>query len=99
MLAPYRGGATAEPAITAHGKTAAASWSRVTRVTRNVTLVVTLGRDRTELSRFASRTQGHETLDTPSAVEPDLMHRTQALFFADEAHLDPRRALADLFAA
>src|SRR5690606_18729432 len=63
------------------------------------TLVVAPGRDRSELDRFARRTSGHETLgpDRLGELEPDLAGRfSRALFFAGEAHLDPRRALGAL---
>lgn len=99
MLAPYCEGAVAEPAVVSHGRKAALAWAEVTEVTHRGSLVVTLERDRGELARFARRTSGHELLsDSLKALEPEL-RPTQALFFADEAHLDPRRALADLVAA
>ena len=99
MLAPFCEGAVAEPAVVSHGRNAAAAWGDVTGVTHRGSLVVTLERDRGELTRFARRTTGHELLSNGlSALEPEL-RATQALFFAGEAHLDPRRALADLVAA
>jgi len=98
MLAPFCEGAVAEPAVVSHGRNAAAAWGDVTGVTHRGSLVVTLERDRGELTRFARRTTGHELLSNVSALEPEL-RATQALFFAGEAHLDPRRALADLVAA
>ena len=99
MLAPECEGATAEPVITRLGRTAADAWARVTPVLRHGTLVVTARRDRAELDRFARRTGGAARLDAAgiAALEPDLDHR-DGLFFASEAHLDPRRALADLVA-
>ncbi|WP_265500326.1 FAD-dependent oxidoreductase [Paracoccus beibuensis] len=97
MLAPWCEGVTAEPVVTRLGAEAAAAWARVTPVTRNGTLVVALDRDRAELARFARRATGHQSCDTRD-VEPDLPRR-QGLIFPDEAHLDPRRALADLQAA
>jgi len=99
MLAPFCEGAVAEPAVVAHGQKAAVAWAKVTEVTHRGSLVVTLERDRGELARFARRTTGHELLnDGLSALEPEL-RPAQALFFSGEAHLDPRRALADLVAA
>lgn len=99
MLAPYCEGAVAEPAVVSHGRKAALAWAEVTEVTHRGSLVVTLERDKGELARFARRTSGHELLsDGLQALEPEL-RPAQALFFADEAHLDPRRALADLVAA
>ena len=99
MLAPFCEGALAEPAVVRHGKRAASAWAEVTPVTQKGTLVVALERDRGELAQFARRTTGHRLLqaDLP-ALEPEL-RVPQALFYAGEAHLDPRRALGDLVAA
>ncbi|MFN3615267.1 MAG: FAD-dependent oxidoreductase [Rubrimonas sp.] len=102
MLAPGCEGETAEARIVAAGRGAADWWAGVTQVWRAGSLVVAPGRDRVELDRFAQRTSGWEWLDAEgiAALEPDLAGRfDRALFFADEAHLDPRRALADLVAA
>lgn len=99
MLAPYCEGAVAEAAVVAHGQKAAAAWADVTQVIHRGSLVVTLERDKGELARFARRTTGHELLtDSLKSLEPEL-RPAQALFFADEAHLDPRGALADLVTA
>jgi len=52
-----------------------------------------------DLARFASRTERFEWADAEriATLEPDLAGRfRRALFFPDEAHLDPRRALASL---
>ncbi|SEO30055.1 glycine oxidase [Salinihabitans flavidus] len=100
MLAPFCEGAVAEPAIVRHGREAARAWAEVTPVAHRGSLVVTLERDRGELARFARRTEGHEWVTGGLRdLEPDLPGPSQALFFAQEAHLDPRRALADLVAA
>ena len=96
MLAPFCEGAVAEPAIVAHGQTAAAFWAEVTDVTHRGSLVMALQRDRAELERFARRTCGHRWVDDPAALEPDLTQHKGALFFEAEAHLDPRRALTRL---
>ncbi|MEH7829995.1 FAD-dependent oxidoreductase [Gemmobacter denitrificans] len=96
MLAPFCEGAVAEPAIVAHGQAAAAFWSEVTEVVHRGSLVVALQRDQGELARFARRTSGHCRVDDLAALEPDLAPHKGALFFAGEAHLDPRRALSDL---
>ena len=99
MLAPECEGATAERPVVIHGRDAADLWADVTRVTRNGTLVLAPERDRRELDRFAARTDGQTACDAAAiaALEPDLagQHR-RGLFFAAEAHLDPRLALADL---
>ena len=102
MLAPFCEGATSEPAVIAHGQRAANDWAGVTDVTQNGSLVVTLARDRAELDRFARRTTGHNRISGAALadLEPDLATAgREALFFATESHLSPRRALADLVAA
>lgn len=106
MLAPFCEGATSEPAVIAHGQRAASDWAEVTQVQHKGSLVVTLARDRAEMDRFAHRTEGHSrvTGEALSALEPDLAHPAgqpgrEALYFETEAHLTPRRALADLQAA
>lgn len=96
MLAPHCEGVTAEPVIARLGAEAAQAWSAITPVTHRGTLVVALDRDRAELARFARRATGHRSCDSAD-LEPDLPPRP-GLFFADEAHLDPRRALTDLLA-
>lgn len=102
MLAPQCEGAAAEPRVVLHGATAARRWAAVTPVATTGTLVLAADRDVAELDRFARRTTGHATLDAAAlaALEPALApRRRRGLFFAAEAHLDPRRALADLAAA
>ncbi len=102
MLAPFCEGETAEEPVVTLGASAAGWWERVTPVCRRGTLVLTPPRDRGELHRFARRTSSHCRLDADAiaALEPDLGQRfAEGLFFADEAHLNPRRALADLAAA
>ncbi len=101
MLAPFCERESAEPAVVRLGMEAADWWAEVTPVTRAGTLVVALERDRSELARFARRTEGHQALDAEAVarLEPALAGRVRdALFFADEAHLAPRCALADLAA-
>ncbi len=100
MLAPFCEGAVAEPAVVRHGQGAAAAWGEVTEIARRGSLVVALERDRGELERFARRTAGHGGVTGDLAgLEPDLPGVRRALFFDGEAHLDPRRALADLVSA
>lgn len=102
MLAPWCEGEVADPQVVRLGMDAIDWWEQVTPVTRRGTLVVTPPRDRVELDRFARRTQHHRWLEGEAlaALEPALGGRFQrGLFFAGEAHLDPRRALADLTAA
>ncbi|MFA7432087.1 MAG: FAD-dependent oxidoreductase [Gemmobacter sp.] len=97
MLAPDCEGALAEPPVVAHGAKAADRWAEVTPVARKGSLVTTLERDRGEIAQFASRTTGHSPVNARD-LEPDLPDGP-GLFFAAEAHLDPRRALLDLAAA
>ena len=100
MLAPWCEGESAEEAVTRHGITAADWWqAQGVPVARNGTLVVSLSRDAAALDRFARRSRGHRMLDAEgiAALEPDLAGRfARALFFAEEAHLAPRQALAIL---
>ncbi len=102
MLAPFCEGESAEEPVIRLGQEAAGWWETYAGgVTRNGSLVVALDRDRGELARFARRTERHRALDAAqiAALEPDLESRvSQALFFPDEAHLDPRRALGALAA-
>jgi glycine oxidase len=97
MLAPQCEGVTAEPVITRLGADAARAWAALTPVVHRGTLVLALHRDRAELSRFARRSVAHQPC-RPGDLEPDLAHHREGLFFDTEAHLDPRRALADLLA-
>lgn len=100
MLAPFCEGQTAEEPVVRLGQEAAGWWERHGRaVDRRGTLVVTLGRDRRELDRFARRVSGHQQLDAAglAALEPDLGGRFDgALHVPAEAHLDPRAALGHL---
>ncbi|KGB80476.1 thiamine biosynthesis protein thio [Rhodovulum sp. NI22] len=100
MLAPFCEGETAEEPVVRLGQEAAGWWARQgVPVIRNGTLVLALGRDRHEITRFARRTTGHRALDrdTLARLEPDLAGRFDgALHFPDEAHITPRTALATL---
>jgi glycine oxidase len=102
MLAPECEGATAEAPVVIHGRKSIGLWQGVTNVTTKGTLVLATNRDRQDLDRFAARTGGATACDAAAiaALEPDLagQHR-RGLFFATEAHLDPRSALADLVRA
>ena len=102
MLAPWCEGEVADPQVVRLGAGAIGWWEQVTPVTRKGTLVLTPPRDRADLDRFARRTDRHRWVDAGeiTALEPALAGRFQrGLFFEDEAHLDPRRALMDLTAA
>lgn len=100
MLAPFCEGETAPEPVVRLGQEAANWWEAHTDcVTRNGSLVLALGRDTSELKRFARRTSQHARVsaDQIAQLEPDLGDRfNTGLYFATEAHLDPRRALATL---
>jgi glycine oxidase len=100
MLAPWCEGESAEEPVVRLGQAAAGWWERQTgEVVRQGTLVVAPSRDRSELRRFGERTGCFEEVDGEAIarLEPDLAGRfSRGLFFAGEAHLDPRRALAAL---
>lgn len=103
MLAPWCERESAEEPVLALGRLAADWWEAALpgHVKRRGTLVVAGGRDAGELERFSRRTSGWEWLDEPAiaALEPDLAGRfRRALFFRQEAHVDPRQALSGLAA-
>ncbi|MDJ1465187.1 glycine oxidase ThiO [Nitratireductor sp. GZWM139] len=103
MLAPWCERESAEEPVLTLGRLAADWWDTALpgHVLRNGTLVVAPARDAAELNRFATRTDGHAWLDgdAVAALEPDLAGRfRRGLFFRDEAHLDPRRAMTALIA-
>jgi len=101
MLAPWCERESADARVLDEGRTAADWWDAAVpgEVVRTGTLVVAQPRDTGELARFASRTSGYEWLDEDgvAALEPALAGRfRKGLFFREEAHLDPRRALQAL---
>jgi len=100
MLAPWCERATTEPEVAEWGAPSIAWWAeRFPETVRQGSLVVAQPRDLPDLTRFAARTERFDWLDADrlAALEPDLGGRfRRALFFPDEAHLDPRRALSAL---
>jgi glycine oxidase len=100
MLAPGCERESAEPLVSDWGREALAYWpARHAATCQRGTLVVAPARDAPDLDRFARRTTGHEGLDAEriATFEPDLAGRFRAaLFFPQEAHLDPRAALVSL---
>jgi glycine oxidase len=102
MLAPWCERATTEPQVASWGEPSIAWWGeRFPGTVRNGSLVVAQARDMPDLARFAARTERFEwlTAEGIAALEPALAGRfRRALFFPDEAHVDPRRALAALAA-
>lgn len=101
MLAPWCEREIAEEAVLTLGRGSAEWWDVALpdHVVRNGTLVLAPARDVGELDRFGRRTSGFKQLDSQeiAALEPDLAGRFgRGLFFAEEAHLDPRKALLAL---
>jgi len=102
MLAPWCERATTEPEVADWGAPSIDWWAgRFPGTVRRGSLVVAQPRDLPDLTRFAQRTERFEWVDAErlAGLEPDLAGRfRRALYFPDEAHLDPRRALAALAA-
>ena len=100
MLAPWCECVGAEPIVAELGRQALDWWPRQFAGTvRNGTLVLVAARDAGELDAFARRSERFQRLDGDgiAALEPDLAGRYRhGLYFPDEAHLDPRAALAAL---
>jgi glycine oxidase len=100
MLAPWCEAESAEPAVARQGEIAPDWWAaHFAGTQRQGTLVVAPPRDAGDLARFAERTTHHRWLDEAgiAGLEPDLCGRfRRALYFAEEAHLDPRQALLAL---
>ncbi len=101
MLAPWCERENAPDEVLHLGQAAADWWDAALpgHVKRKGTLVVAAPRDTTDLARFAGRTSGFSWLraDEIDTLEPSLAGRFgKALYFADEAHLDPRRAITAL---
>jgi glycine oxidase len=100
MLAPWCERASTDAAVLRLGEPSIDWWMRrFAGTVRNGSLVVAPPRDTAELTRFAERTERCDWLDGDeiARLEPDIAGRfRRALFFPDEAHLDPRRALPAL---
>jgi glycine oxidase len=102
MLAPWCERENSEALIAQLGVESIPWWQqRFTGTVSNGTLVVAHARDTAELSQFGRRTEHFAVLEAAAlgALEPDLAGRFgTGLYFAEEAHLDPRAALAALAA-
>ncbi|HEX2529648.1 MAG TPA: glycine oxidase ThiO [Geminicoccus sp.] len=100
MLAPWCERESAEQIVADLGQEALSYWPRVhPQTVQRGSLVVAPRRDERELDRFARRTSHFRPLSGTELgeLEPDLGGRFgRALFFPDEAHLDPRQALQSL---
>jgi glycine oxidase len=102
MLAPWCERESSEPEVTSLGAESLTWWaSRFPGTVTRGSLVVAHGRDAGQLRQFARRTERYQWLDVDGIgdLEPDLAGRfSQALYFPEEGHLDPRAALAALAA-
>jgi glycine oxidase len=100
MLAPWCEMENSGPLIAELGLEALSYWQDIVpSASRQGSLLVAPARDLPELARFGRRTSHFETLDSGAitALEPDLAGRfSRALYFKDEAHLDPREAMQAL---
>ncbi|WP_442755116.1 FAD-dependent oxidoreductase [Methylocystis sp. JAN1] len=100
MIAPWCELESAEPLVAELGREALGFWTREVPVaTVAGSLVVPAPRESAELADFARRTERFQRLDAAgvAALEPDLAGRfEEALYFSQEAHLDPRAALQAL---
>lgn len=102
MLAPGCEGESAKPLIAELGAESMAFWQHLSPDYKSAgTLVLATSRDRPLLKNFSRNSQGSRPVDQAQIqdLEPDLAERfNSGLWFADEAHLDPRQTLADLIA-
>ncbi|GAA5093757.1 FAD-dependent oxidoreductase [Bartonella acomydis] len=101
MLAPYCERENAEQIVEDLGIQAIKWWHKTLPylVNRKGTLVVAPERDKGELKRFSERTHHYRIINGEEIahLEPDLAERfNYALFYENEAHLDPRKALIAL---
>lgn len=102
MLAPWCEAEASEPVITRLGVRSLDLWrEHFPKTPFNGSLVVAHARDRADFERFAKLTTGHTRLDARglSDLEPSLEGRFRdALFYAGEGHVEPRRVLPELHA-
>lgn len=100
MLAPWCEAATTDKAVARLGAPSIDWWRRhFPGTVSKGSLVLAPQRDTVDLKRFVDRTERFEVVDGErlAALEPDLVGRfRRALYFPDEAHLDPRKALTAL---
>lgn len=100
MIAPWCEAEAGEEEVARLGPEGLAWWPRqIAEVAVEGTLVVASRRDQADLDRFARLTERFERADAAriAELEPDLAGRfDKGLFFAGEAHVDPRAALPAL---
>ena len=103
MLAPFCESEAAEPLVRDLGIEAKSIWLELfPDILVKGSLVLAQARDRSELFRFARMTDGHREVDDRrlAQLEPDLGGRfASGLFFAEEAHMTPLKAMTRLLAA
>jgi len=101
MISPWCEAENAQEIVKTLGQEALDYWTaRVPVACCEGSLVLAAARDQPELIRFARRTSHFSKIDSHgvACLEPDLNGRfSQALFFPEECHLDPRLALSALF--
>lgn len=102
MLAPWCENENASDTVLQLGRTAVDWWDAALpgHIIRRGTLVVAPPRDTADLVRFAGRTSGFSWLSAGEidTLEPPLAGRFgKALYFAGEAHLDPRQTISALY--
>ncbi len=102
MLAPWCEQEVSEPVIVRLGERSLALWREAMPDTPfNGSLVVAHPRDRADFERFAKMTGHHQRIDAAriAELEPSLDGRFRdALFYPEEGHVDPRRAIPGLHA-
>lgn len=100
MLAPWCERESAEQSVVDLGEQALSWWAdHIDCLWQRGSLVLSMKRDFSEIKRFARLTNNHRLLDNEqiSKLEPDLDSRFErGLYFAGEAHLEPRLALKQL---
>ena len=100
MIAPWCEADGADAIVTALGEEALDFWTTdVPVATHAGSIVVAPARDLPDLRRFARRTERHRAIQGAelASLEPDLAERfSTALFFPEEAHLEPRHAIDTL---
>ena len=103
MLSPFCEEESAEPLIRELGLRSIALWREAyPGLIEAGSLVLAQPRDRRELDRYGRVTQGHERMSGKelSALEPGLKGRFEtALYYAEEAHVEPRPAMEFLLDA
>ena len=102
MLAPWCEAEASEPLIDRLGLRSLKLWREYFPQTPfNGSLVVAHARDRADFERFARLTSGYRRFDAQGIreIEPSLEGRFRdALFYAEEGHVEPRKILPELHA-